>query len=280
MSGKKRRPAPGGDGGPYLSDLSVTEFLTLARLGFVPRGLVIGVCVYDAGFEQGMTGVTQEVVQVGQAMRSARRLAVQRMREQARAAGAEGVVGVRLEVEHHRWRGGHVVARFVALGTAIVFDPAYAPEGMEKARSLMLSDGPFTSDLSGQDFVTLLRAGYRPVSLALGNCVYEVARAPLRGLWARGNVEIEEYTQAFMNARETAMQNLEADLEAELGKHGQRPDAPCGVVGMSVEEVAHAGAENLIEYTAVGTAVAHLAADDPRRAPELPAPQLVVPLDR
>jgi uncharacterized protein YbjQ (UPF0145 family) len=275
---KKRAGGP-----PYLSDLSVTEFLTLSRLGFLPRGLVIGVCVYDAGFEQQTTGfVTQEITQVGQAMRAARRLAVGRMREQAREQGAEGVVGVRLEVEHHRWRGGHVVARFVAVGTSIAFDRSHAPAGLEKAPSLALADGPFTSDLSGQDFVTLVRAGYRPVSVALGNCVYQISRLPLRGLWSRGNIEIEEYTQAFMNARETAMQNLEADLEAELGKPGARgkPDAAVGVVGMTVEEIAHAGVANVIEYTAVGTAVAKLREDDPRREKELPAPQVVVPLDR
>ena len=34
---------------PALSELGVTEFLTLARVGFVPRGLVIGSCVYGAG---------------------------------------------------------------------------------------------------------------------------------------------------------------------------------------------------------------------------------------
>ena len=31
-----------------LSELGVTEFLTLARVGFLPRGLVIGSCVYNA----------------------------------------------------------------------------------------------------------------------------------------------------------------------------------------------------------------------------------------
>src|ERR1019366_955611 len=32
-----------------LSDLSVTEFLTLSRMGFLPRGLVIGSAVWDSG---------------------------------------------------------------------------------------------------------------------------------------------------------------------------------------------------------------------------------------
>jgi uncharacterized protein YbjQ (UPF0145 family) len=218
-----------------------------------------------------------EVTAIGQAMRAARKLAVRRMRNQADELGAEGVVGVRLSVEHHRWRGGHVVARFIAVGTAIAFDPTHAPPALANAPSLRLSRGPFTSDLAGQDFVTLLRAGYRPISIALGNCVYEVSATALRGLWAAGNVEIGEYTQAFMNARETAMQDLERDLEADFPKGSQ--DAAIGVVGMTVEEQAHAGEMNLIEFTAVGTAVTHTRPDDPRRASELPAPIVVVPLD-
>ncbi len=145
------------------------------------------------------------------------------MRRQADDAGAEGVVGVRLSVEHHRWRGGHVVARFIAVGTAIAFDPTHAPPALASAPSLRLSTGPFTSDLAGQDFVTLLRAGYRPIAIALGDCVYEVSKSALRGLWRAGNVEIAEYTQAFMNARETAMQDLERDLEADIPRGSGGP---------------------------------------------------------
>ena len=33
---------------PALSDLSVTEFLTLSRMGFLPHGLVIGASVFEA----------------------------------------------------------------------------------------------------------------------------------------------------------------------------------------------------------------------------------------
>ena len=34
---------------------------------------------------------------------------------------------------------------------------------------------PFTSDLSGQDFWTLIRAGYAPLGLVMGSCVYHIA---------------------------------------------------------------------------------------------------------
>src|SRR5258708_27373729 len=104
-----------------LSDLSVTEFLTLSRAGFLPHGLVIGTSVYNAGYV-GRYGLTREIVELSAAMRDARAAAVSRMRDQAKAHDAEGVVGVRLLVEHHKWRGDLMVAKFIAMGTAVAFD--------------------------------------------------------------------------------------------------------------------------------------------------------------
>jgi len=269
-----------------LSDLSVTEFLTLSRMGFLPHGLVVGSAVFDAGWTN-LSGRTQEVRSLSQAMRAARTAAVLRMRQQAAKLNAEGVVGVRLQVEHHRWRGGHQVAKIIALGTAIAYDTEHAPHDMKGAPTLHLADGrPFTSALSGQDFVTLLRAGYRPISLAVGCCVYELNGYGVYPYAQAGrNDEIAEYTQALFDARESAMERMTQDLFAEFGLAGAHaaaghPDAPVGVVGMSVSEAAHAGMRNVIEYTAVGTAVAHVRDGDPRRAASPPAPAIVVPLDR
>lgn len=269
-----------------LSDFSVTEFLTLSRMGFLPHGVVVGDAMVDAGVSQ-LSGATREVSAMSAAMRRARWMAVSRMRDQARAHKAEGVVGVRLHVEHHRWRGGHQVVKLLALGTAVAFDPSHAPGDLRGAPTLLLADGrPFTSALSGQDFVTLLRAGYRPVSVAVGSCVYELNAY---GVWqvaqSNQNVEIAEYTQALFDARELAMERMTQDLFSDFGLAGAHqaaghPDAPVGVVGMKVTEATHAGANNVIEYTAIGTAVAPLRPDDPRRAATHPAPSIVVPLDR
>jgi uncharacterized protein YbjQ (UPF0145 family) len=264
---------------PALSDLSVTEFLTLSRAGFLPMGLVIGTSVYDAG-PTAVWGQTREISQLSSAMHAARALAVSRMRDQAAAHRAEGVVGVRLLVEHHVWRGGDTVAKFVAIGTAIAFDREHAAEKLRHAPSLALHGGrPFTSDLSGQDFVTLLRTGYRPVELAMGSCVYEVDPSMMAAYAAGGQIEeMLPYTQAFFDAREAAMERLARDLFREHPAHG--PDAPAGIVGVNVEEHLHPGRIFVVEYSAIGTAVTALAEGDPRRAAQLPSPQIVVPLDR
>ena len=263
-----------------LSDLSVTEMLALARMGFTPRGLVVGTAVWDAGYAAGMMGVTGEVRGVGQAMHNCRAAAVQRMREQAQAAQAEGVVGVRLDVDHHTWRGGHTIVRIVAIGTAIAPDREHAPAAFAHVPSLKVHGQPFTSDLSGQDFVMLLRAGYRPVTLALGNCTYEInPQALQRYAMTWSNVEMTEYTQAYMEARETAMERMVHDLFHD--HPAGTADAPVGIVGMRVEEMARVGYFQTVEYTAIGTAIAPLEESDPRRDKTgLPAPFIVVPLDR
>ncbi|MCE9576141.1 MAG: heavy metal-binding domain-containing protein [Deltaproteobacteria bacterium] len=265
-----------------LSELSVTEFLTLARIGFLPRGLVVGSCVFSAGSQYDWRVATGEIERLSNAMRSARQLAVARMRQQAVQLQADGIVDVRLEVEHHLWRGARQVAKCVAVGTAVVFDRGHAQGDLAAAPSLRLAGGqPFDSDLQASDFVTLLSAGYRPVTIAMGNCVYGLDPRELRQF--RGSdTEITTYTQAFFDARELAMERLQHDLFAHFPRG--HADAPTGIVGMTVSEATYGGAGGsgppIVEFTAFGTAIAPLTPGDPRRTRIPTRPRVVVPLDR
>ncbi|HEY4220265.1 MAG TPA: heavy metal-binding domain-containing protein [Myxococcota bacterium] len=258
----------------------MTEFLALARVGFMPRGLVIGSCVFAAGSQYDWQVATGEVTQLSNAMRDARKLAIQRMRRQAKELGAEGVVDVRLEVEHHLWRGARQVAKCIAVGTAVAHDDERAPATLKHAPSLRLANGaPFDSDLSTSDFVMLLSAGYRPITVAMGNCVYGLDPRELR-THRHKDEEIVLFTQAFFDARETAMERLQNDLFKEYPKGGK--DTPTGIVGMTVTESAYGGGSAsgppIVEFTALGTAIAPLDPADPRHAP--PQPRVVVALDR
>jgi uncharacterized protein YbjQ (UPF0145 family) len=265
---------------PALSELSVTEFITLSRAGYFPHGLCIGSCIYEAGNQFDWMVSTSEVTALSNALRQARGLAISRMRKQAQELGAEGVVEVRIQVEHDVWRGSRQVAKFVAMGTAIGFDAGYARQEQRSAPSLRLNGGaPFTSDLTAPDFVKLLRGGYRPVTVAMGACVYGLDPRHLRDYRTR-DAEVSEYTQAFFDARETAMDRLQQDL---FQQHPEgTPDAPVGIVGVSVSESVYGGGQSapIVEFTAIGTAVAELAPNDPRRGPAHEKHNLVVPLDR
>jgi uncharacterized protein YbjQ (UPF0145 family) len=224
-------------GGVFTSDLSVNEYLLVEDAGFEPLGLVLGTSIYHIGYQRRRLG-NQELEVLSKALYHARELAMQRMEEEAADLGADGIVGVRLDV---RGFGSSAhTAEFLAIGTAIRH---------RDGKQYRTADGrPFTSDLSGQDFWTLLRTGARPVGLVMGSCVYNVA---YRGfattmLTAWRNVELPLYTQAMYNARELAMGRMQHEAES-LQAHG--------VVGVDLSEHAHGWGGRIIEFFAVGTAV-------------------------
>ena len=257
----------------FTSDLSVNEFLLVKEAGFDPLGLVMGSSIYQIAPTIPRLPPEQpgcELTAMTHALYHARELAMNRMEEEADELGADGIVGVRLHVRMHAFAPD--IMEFIAIGTAIRHEHG---EHYKNAKGM-----PFTSDLSGQDFVMLLRAGYRPVTLALGNCTYEInPQALQRYAMTWSNVEMTEYTQAYMEARETAMERMVHDLFHD--HPAGTADAPVGIVGMRVEEMARVGYFQTVEYTAIGTAIAPLEESDPRRDKTgLPAPFIVVPLDR
>ncbi|WP_250452935.1 YbjQ family protein [Caballeronia sp. ATUFL_M2_KS44] len=144
----------------FTSDLSVNEFLLVRKAGFEPIGLCVGSSIYHVGIQYGSWNKNQELEVLSQAMYHARELAMSRMREEARGMGADGIVGVRLEIKHVEWDAD--ILEFVAIGTGVVHN--------HDTKGFRAHDGgPFTSDLSGQDFYTLLNSGYRPIELVMGS---------------------------------------------------------------------------------------------------------------
>jgi uncharacterized protein YbjQ (UPF0145 family) len=222
----------------FTSDLTVNEFLLVKRAGFEPLGLVIGSSIYHIGFQQSQWNQNQEMVVLSQAMYHARDLAMTRMEAEADALGADGVVGVRLEVGRYEW--GENLAEFLAIGTAVKSSDGQSHRTVEGK--------PFTSDLSGQDLYVLRTAGYAPVGLVMGNCVYHVAHQTLRQFFKTSgqNVEMENFTQALYDARELAMERMQ---------HEARKLKSEGIVGVNIHERSHGWESHVIEYFAVGTAV-------------------------
>jgi uncharacterized protein YbjQ (UPF0145 family) len=237
----------------FTSDLSVNEFLLVKEVGFHPVGLVLGSSIFHIGSQWVSAKANCEMQQMTQALYMSRELAMARMEEEADSLGADGIVGVRLDVQQHAW--GTNVIEFVAVGTAVKHDAGQnwrAPNGK-----------PFQSDLSGQDFWTLLRAGYRPLGFVMGNCVYHVGE---QGFFAKlaspQQGEMQNYTQGLYDARELAMERMQAEA-TELNAEG--------IVGVVIDQSNHSWGSNIIEFSAVGTAVAPISRDH-----KIPSPQLVL----
>jgi uncharacterized protein YbjQ (UPF0145 family) len=245
---------PGRAGAIFTSDLSVNEFLLVREAGFRPLGLVLGSSIYHVGLQIGRWGKNQELDVLSQAMYHARELAMTRMEAEADALGADGIVGVRLDVELKEF--GSDIAEFIAVGTAVKADEqtAHASGNADVANWRNNKNQPFTSDLSGQDFWTLIRAGYAPLGMVMGTCVYHIAHRGLGGVLSNigRNVEIEQFTQALYDARELAMSRMQAEAE-EL--HAE------GIVGVQLRQHSHTWGAHTTEFFAVGTAVRPLRAD-------------------
>jgi len=194
---------PGKPGSIFTSDLSVNEFLLVREVGFRPLGLVLGSSIYHVGLQIGRWGSNQELDVLSQAMYHARELAMSRMEAEADALHADGIVGVRLDVEMKEF--GADIAEFIAVGTAVKAEEGAGGGGVANWRNN--KNQPFTSDLSGQDFWTLIRAGYAPLGMVMGSCVYHVAHQKFGSKISNigKNVEIEQFTQALYDARELAM---------------------------------------------------------------------------
>jgi uncharacterized protein YbjQ (UPF0145 family) len=239
--------------GLFTSDLSVNEFLLIKQAGFDPVGLVVGSSIYHIGIQLAGWKRSQELKVLSEAMYGARQLAMTRMEEEADQLGADGVVGVRLDIGRYEW--GQDMAEFIAIGTAV--------KHREGVLHRAPSGRPFTSDLSGQDFWTLLRTGHRPVGMVMGSCVYHVAhRGMLQSLAQTGrNVELANYTQALYDARELAMERMQSEAQEIEAQ---------GIVGVQLQEKSHGWGSHTIEFFAVGTGIIPSESQDGEIEPPMP----------
>jgi uncharacterized protein YbjQ (UPF0145 family) len=267
----------------FTSDLTTNEFLLIRQAGFRPLTQVMGSCFYHVGwqgmpympgyqtqnpgwaqqgafgrgsgygqgFGQGMSreGQTFELETTSDAWNEARRLALERLSEEARLAGADAVVGVRLQRGAYDWAAGLI--EFVATGTAV------ASERFDLGEETVLSN------LSGQEFAQLFRHGWWPVGLVAGTtvCYALTGWKQRQGMTFFGsrwqNQELTDFTRGLYDARTQAMIRLQRQAH-ELGSDG--------VVGVRIDQEHHEHEANdttnlVITMHVLGTAIVELRSD-------------------
>lgn len=205
----------------FSSDLEVSEWSALARLGIRPVTQVMGSSIYKVGWQPTYYNVPTEVRVLSDAYNECRRRALNRLLEETALCGADAVLGVRIQDGAHDWAPGAV--EFVAVGTAVRL-----PEPMREPQ-----DGAVLSDLTGQEFVQLCQAGLRPVGIAAHTSIHYVpatgqtmmAQSSGGGLLGMGmgsswnNQELFDFSQGVYDAREKAMGFLSAQAQ-QLGGSG------------------------------------------------------------
>jgi uncharacterized protein YbjQ (UPF0145 family) len=247
----------------FTSDLSTSD---VALLGTTrPLKQVFGTCFYYLGFRGSprsafTTGVWPgyprakygELWSLTRAWNAARGSALARLADEARAAGADAVVGLRLERSSYEWSRGAL--EFVVSGTAV------AEEAMSRR------DDVVVTSLSCPELVGLARHGYRPVGLvAESTATYVLTGAKTSYAYARRsgkwlNQELSELSRAPYEARRNVFGRVEATA---------RSLQAIGLVGVRIQqhlERLGEGHDLLVTLHVVGAAIAGGA----RRAPERP----------
>jgi uncharacterized protein YbjQ (UPF0145 family) len=238
--------AGGGEGVLFTSDLSPEEAGLLRREGFRVRGLVSGSAMYHVGQAYASSQGDVEVSVLSNAYDEATRLAVARMRQELTLIGAHGVVGVRLSLVRHEWADKTVEVQ--AIGTA-VDGPGPVPKE------------PWLSDLSGQEWWALHRAGYVPATLVWGYCAWFVLTTQ-NDEWAERswtNQEMTHWSAALGRARHRAMANVtrQAKNHAACGIAGVKMDRRLDEVRLSGpgEDPAYEREHHNLVVSIVGTAI-------------------------
>lgn len=215
----------------FSSTLGIAEGLAVGHAGLRPLKQVMGVSYYKVGWQNmpwggnrtgwfggGGDGETFELESQTEAWNEARHLAVGRLREEAVAAGADAVVGVRLKRSFRDWASDLV--EFVAVGTAV------------RSERYDLGPDPLLCNLSGQDVAKLISHGFWPVGIVGGSTVAYVATGWSQQRRAGGlfssmsNQELPDYSRGVYDARALAMERLTRTAH-ELHAHG--------VVGVDVD---------------------------------------------
>jgi uncharacterized protein YbjQ (UPF0145 family) len=234
----------------FTSDLSVNEFTLLAGFGVQPLTQVMGSSIYNVGWQPVYYNVPTEVTVLSGAFNHCRSLAFKRLIDEARLAAADAVVGVRILQGAHDWAARAI--EFVAVGTAVRLPPhMHHPEGET-----------VLTDLSGQEFVQLCKAGVRPVGIAAHTSVHYVpaswqTQQATSGGWGASwvNQELRDFTQGVYAAREKAV----GTVVYQAGQLGAD-----GIVGVQIDEHArtHRVRRNMVDcedlevtFHVMGTAI-------------------------
>ena len=110
---------------PVTSELTGEELWNLAKIGFTPLRLLLGTSVYSLGFAQGIGAFLQglsrgEVGSVTALIYQARANCLAHIQNEAKAIGADAVIGVKLYIHEI----GSSFVEVMAIGTAIKKNPA------------------------------------------------------------------------------------------------------------------------------------------------------------
>lgn len=220
----------------FSSSANGQELYCQLDSGFRPIKFAFGNVAYSIGVGGGIMGALRsiqrgEVHEFSEVFNTTRHLAIQRITSEARAAGANSVIGIQTTILPFSG-----MQEMLMIGTA-----SHHP-----ALPSQYTQNPITSDLTNEEMWNLIHMGYMPIQLVLGVSVYSLGLVGgiTSAFKSLGRGEIEELTTLIYEARENALARIAKDATA------------CGaddVVG--IKTYVYQVGSGIIEFMAIGTAV-------------------------
>lgn len=225
---------------PFTTSADGQELFCQWDAGYAPLSFVFGNVAYSIGIGRGITGALRqlakgEVTQYSDIFNTTRNLALDRLTQEARAKGANSVVGVRTSILPIGVSG---VQEMVMIGTA---SRHQALDGVASTVG-----GVTTSDLTAEETWNVAKMGYTPLKLVLGTSVYSLGLAGGVKSMFRNLVkgEIKALSELIYGARESSLQKVRDQAQAI--------DAD-DVLG--IKTYIYNLGDGVIEFLAIGTAV-------------------------
>lgn len=204
--------------------------------GFEPLQFVFGNVAYSIGVGGGIKGAFRslksgEVVEYSNMLNHTRHLALERISQEAKAVGANAVLGIKTEISPISG-----MQEMLMTGTA----------SHNSDLPAVYTENPITSDLTNEEMWNVIHSGYCPIKLVLGVSVFSLGFAggvkAMFKSFVRG--EIKELTYLIYQARVRALAMIAEDAQSVNADD---------VVGVKTYVYDFGG--GVIELLAIGTAI-------------------------
>ena len=148
------------------SDMTNIEMWNMANMGYAPMKLLLGTSVYSLGLVGGITSTLKsffrgEINELTQMIYAARENALAIITEEAKAIGADDVVGVKTYV----YQLGNGLVEFLAIGTAVKKSSRIKTESEQlPAQAIVVDKDTFYDSMNADSFSVNVNRGAKPIN--------------------------------------------------------------------------------------------------------------------
>jgi uncharacterized protein YbjQ (UPF0145 family) len=242
----------------FTTSADAQELFCLTDAFYEPVSFVFGNVAYSIGMAGHAMGSLRqmakgEVASYSDIFNTTRNLALQRITDEAKALGANSVVGIRTTIVPF---GIHGVQEMVMIGTA----------AKNSELNNLVPNGVITSDLTAEETWNIAKLNYLPMQLVLGTSVYSlgIAGGIKSSIQELMHGEVDSMTKMVYGARENSINKLKQQA-AEIGADD--------VLG--IKTYIYDLGNSLVEFLAIGTTVKHMPQEVKTRSQQLP-PQAII----